>query len=245
MTRSAILCEHANEVPMSCRCPEDCYCFEHTCKDMPDYLRTGRRPKHVPYLAARGTPKYPGDSLKTDAKPSSLYWLASGRVVDILRPRPDDIDFSDIANGLARVQRFGGQINAEHYSVAEHSVLVSRLCLPHNAILGLLHDASEAYIGDCVTPLKRQIPTYYTIEERWMLAIGRAAGLGERLAHLPIDVKVADTRALQTERRDLYSPPRRDDSGIEASPIRLKGLRPRDAEKQFRARFRELTGVRL
>lgn len=223
-----MFCDHANEVPTGlCRCEPGCYCWTHTC-----------RPREM-------LPSYPGDSLKTDEAPSSLYWLASGRVVDILHPRVDQIDFRDIVNGLARVQRFGGQINAEHYSVAEHSVLVSRLCLPHNAILGLLHDASEAYIGDCVTPLKRQIKKYYEIEARWMLAIGLAAGLDDRLVHLPIDVKVADTRALQTERRDLYFPPRRDDSGIEPASWKVKGLRPKHAEKLFRDRFRELTGLRL
>jgi len=190
---------------------------------------------------------YPGDSLKSDEKPSSLYWLSSGRIVDILNPHPNDIDFADIVNGLARVQRFGGQINAEHYSVAEHSVLVSRLCAPRNALLGLMHDASEAFVGDVVTPLKRQrdVRGYYEIERRWMLAIGRALGVGDALVHLPIDVKVADARALQTERRDLYSPPRRDESGILPAPWKVKGLRPRRAEKLFRKRFEELTGVRL
>lgn len=33
MSRAAHLCEHANEVPQSCPCPDDCYCRTHTCKD--------------------------------------------------------------------------------------------------------------------------------------------------------------------------------------------------------------------
>lgn len=230
-------CEHANECPISiCQCPKDCYCREHTCRT--DGFAAGCK------IVKREIPRpYPGDSLKTDAKPSSQYWLSSGRVVDVLRPRVDDIDFEDIANGLARVQRFGGQINAEHYSVAEHSVLVSQLCSPRNALLGLMHDASEAYIGDVVTPLKRQIPVYHDVENRWMLAIGCALGVDSALVHLPVDVKVADLRALQTERRDLYFPPRKDESGIEPASWKVKGLRPSDAEKLFRKRFRELTGI--
>lgn len=32
MNKSAIFCEHANEVPVSCPCDDDCYCKEHTCK---------------------------------------------------------------------------------------------------------------------------------------------------------------------------------------------------------------------
>lgn len=169
-------------------------------------------------------------------------------MVDILRPRVDEIEIDDIVNGLSRVQRFGGQINGkEFYSVAEHSVLVSRLCVPNNAILGLMHDASEAYIGDIVTPLKRQkdIRGYYEIEHRWMLAIGCALGVGAALANLPIDVKVADLRALQTERRDLYVPSRRDESGIEPASWEVKGLRPTAAAKLFRERFRQITGKRI
>lgn len=29
--KSAMHCEHANEVPSVCPCPRDCYCKEHTC----------------------------------------------------------------------------------------------------------------------------------------------------------------------------------------------------------------------
>lgn len=28
----AMYCEHANEVPMSCQCPGNCYCQQHTCR---------------------------------------------------------------------------------------------------------------------------------------------------------------------------------------------------------------------
>ncbi len=87
------------------------------------------------------------------------------------------------------------------------------------------------------------MPDYYKIEERWMLAIGIALGVDNALAHLPVDVKIADMRALATERRDLYMPSRRDGSGIEPASWKVKGLRPRDAEKLFRKRFAELTGV--
>lgn len=29
---AAMFCEHANEVPQTCRCPSNCYCKRHTCK---------------------------------------------------------------------------------------------------------------------------------------------------------------------------------------------------------------------
>lgn len=31
--RDAIFCIHANEVPQTCLCADDCYCKSHTCKD--------------------------------------------------------------------------------------------------------------------------------------------------------------------------------------------------------------------
>lgn len=31
--KSAIFCEHANERPTECKCPENCYCKNHTCKE--------------------------------------------------------------------------------------------------------------------------------------------------------------------------------------------------------------------
>lgn len=29
---SAVFCEHANEMPAHCPCPDDCYCKSHACK---------------------------------------------------------------------------------------------------------------------------------------------------------------------------------------------------------------------
>lgn len=53
---------------------------------------------------------------------------------------------------LAKINRYAGR-TAEPWSVAAHSVLVSRLCRqPQNAAWALLHDAHEAFIGDIISP---------------------------------------------------------------------------------------------
>ncbi len=31
---SAMLCDHANEVPAVCKCNSDCYCKTHTCREL-------------------------------------------------------------------------------------------------------------------------------------------------------------------------------------------------------------------
>lgn len=57
-----------------------------------------------------------------------------------------------LGDTLAKINRFAGR-TAEPWSVAAHSVLVSRLC-PHKEeqAWALLHDAHEAFIGDIIAP---------------------------------------------------------------------------------------------
>jgi 5'-nucleotidase len=123
-------------------------------------------------------------------------------------PKASEVKIRDIAHALALVCRFGGHVK-EPYSVAQHSVLVSRqLCNyePTNTLLqmyGLLHDASEAYIGDMVRPLKVQMPLFLEIEERLMKVIYKAfklPKLSEREERL---LKRADNELLLAERRDI------------------------------------------
>jgi hypothetical protein len=91
--------------------------------------------------------------------------LASGALFDILDPEGSDFTLGDIAHGLGRVCRFAGQTN-RFYSVAEHCCHVARLVPVEHARAALLHDASEAFIGDVTRPLKALLPDYRAIEAR-------------------------------------------------------------------------------
>ncbi len=165
------------------------------------------------------------------------------KIEDVLNPIPEDIRLEDIARHLSKEQRFGGACHQDFYSVAQHSVLVSRLVRPQNAILGLFHDASEAYIKDIPTPLKRAMGEFYaSLEARWMNAIGQALGIGDALTRLPVDVHIADRVALATEFRDLFEDGRGRDLGIEPAPDEIIGQPPRVVYGNFMARWRELTG---
>lgn len=89
-----------------------------------------------------------------------LILTYTGKHVNPLDLRPEDIDIRDIAHALACCNRFAGHCKRP-ISVAQHSVYVSRLCRdePNGAGLqGLLHDASEAYLGDVTKWLKATIP---------------------------------------------------------------------------------------
>lgn len=172
------------------------------------------------------------------------FQTVSGRKIYVLDPDPELIVIGDIAHALARICRFGGHVKFPHYSVAQHSFLVSTVCNPENAFIGLLHDASEAYIGDMIRPLKKSIPRYKEIEFQWDIAIDRAFDLYGNLAHLPDDVKCADVCLLATERRDLMNDGPghhlwnlRDQSPMKETIIPLD---PESAEEEFLSRFRAL-----
>jgi 5'-deoxynucleotidase YfbR-like HD superfamily hydrolase len=96
-----------------------------------------------------------------------------GRIIDLENPQPDeDISIVDIARGLSHCCRFAGQLR-DFYSVAQHSVLVSTLVESNLRLSALLHDASEAYIGDLSRNLKHHplLCGYRVIEERLQDAI--------------------------------------------------------------------------
>lgn len=170
---------------------------------------------------------------------------ATGRMAPILAPRPGDVCIADIAYSLSRQCRFGGHLkpDVEFYSVAQHCVLVSRHCKPEHALIGLLHDAAEAYVHDIVRPVKRCLGQVYAeIEARWALAIGLHFGLQNRLVYLPDDVCFADRAALATERRDLIMHMNREWNGVEEPFAEtITPLRPIVAYRMFMNRFEELT----
>lgn len=116
-------------------------------------------------------------------------------------PRPEDILIEDIAHALSRICRFGGHVRDGIYSVASHSMLVADLLPDGKKLAGLLHDATEAYLGDIVSPLKRSLPDYRDVEDRLAAIIADKFGVNFDDS----DIKHADMVALATEARDLLT----------------------------------------
>jgi hypothetical protein len=125
-----------------------------------------------------------------------------------LNARKEDICITDIAHALSNQCRFSGHTR-RFYSVAEHSVHVSLVVADRGGsfedqLWGLLHDASEAYLVDLPTPLKKD-PVFgfvYRAAERALTkAIAEAFDLE---GHEPPGiVHNADLAMLATEARDL------------------------------------------
>lgn len=161
-----------------------------------------------------------------------------------LDPRPHEILIGDIAHSLAMQCRFTGHVR-RFYSVAEHSVRVSRVCDPADALWGLLHDASEAYLIDVAKPVKRMacMTPYRDAEERLLRTIADRFGL---TWPEPASVKRADKCMLAIEARDLL-PVVWPDWGEKWGPYIgdrditiTRPWSPEEAEERFLARFQEL-----
>lgn len=157
---------------------------------------------------------------------------------DLLDPAPSAFTLNNIATGLANTCRFGGQCS-RFYSVAEHSIWVSRIVPEEHAVAGLFHDAAEAFIGDMPKPLKVMLPDYQAVEARVEAVMFPALGLPVKL---PPEVKHADRVMLSTEQRQLMG--NRDQwtwtQGFEPLDITLNCLSPAHARIAFFVRAREL-----
>ncbi len=100
----------------------------------------------------------------------SYFATHSGKLVDF--NDLDNIPFclSDIAHHLTKICRFGGALPFnEHYSVAEHSINLVQYAFKEGYSIEiqralLMHDATEAYLGDMVTGVKHHCPDYKDLE---------------------------------------------------------------------------------
>lgn len=187
-------------------------------------------------------------NLAPSAKASTIL-TTSGRYFDLIAPKVEMVATIDIAVGLANTCRFGGQLRILNgkqlfYSVAQHSVLVSRLVPAQLALMGLLHDSAEAYIGDVVAPLKQHLPEFKVIEHRIERVIAKKYGLTFPWAP---EIKQADLRALRYEREQLMQPTSGAWSGLNEIEQINTGpfvpLSPDEAAKLWAIRFLELQGA--
>lgn len=94
----------------------------------------------------------------------------SGLEINVFEPTPEMICIEDIAHALSNMPRFAGHTKT-FYSVAQHSLHVSRLASNKNKLKALLHDASEAYLMDMPKPIKIMFPEYNKIENTLMEVI--------------------------------------------------------------------------
>lgn len=146
----------------------------------------------------------------------SVIVTYSGLEIDLLNPNPDSIIIEDIAFALANICRFTGHCN--YYSVAEHSIAVYLKCSKKNAFCGLMHDATEAYLGDVSSPLKKLLPEYKKIELNMWKVISKKFNLPFKM---PKEVHDVDKNIFFDERQGLQ---------IDKN---VNGMPPEEARKMF------------
>lgn len=130
----------------------------------------------------------------------------SGLAFDILDQDYWDFSTIDIAHALSVICRYAGHV--EHYSVAEHSLNVSAILKEwgHGAdvqLLGLLHDATEAYLLDIPRPWKGEVRigdrTYHEVESELQEALFDWAGIYDTYREHWDAVHKADMEAYRQE----------------------------------------------
>lgn len=185
-----------------------------------------------------------------------MSWIHThtGKSLDLLDPQPDQICIEDVAHALGRVGRYTGHSH-HFYSVAEHSVLCRRHVdiseFRRDDLEGqrrlrrqtLMHDATEAYVNDLASPLKRLCADYQAIEARVWIAI--VAHFGLDLVH-PFEVRKIDLRMLATEAPQVlpWPPPRSWDLPVWAKPIpnvMIECWSPDTATETFLSEYRALS----
>lgn len=171
-------------------------------------------------------------------------------------PRPEMVTIEDIAHHLALTCRWSGACR-HHYSVAQHSVCVSKIVPSELRAWALLHDAAEAYIGDITRPLKAYLTHglpdaqmhIRSIENYIMIAICEKFGLTWPEPH---ELKQYDDQMQKLEAQ-LFMPDgtRLHDRSCQG-PIEVIGevpglpeiylspMLPEAAELMFLARFRKI-----
>jgi uncharacterized protein len=181
--------------------------------------------------------------------PGPYLQTVSGRWVNPIDPDPQQFDIEDIARALGNLCRFGGHCRV-FYSVAQHSVIVSELVEQRggdveDVFAALMHDASEAYLGDMPHPLKHRSALGAVFKEA---EDHLEAALREHFAIKPgvAEIKRADRALLAAERRafsaERWAWPELE--GVEPLDIELEALSPDESERAFMRRFAELDARR-
>lgn len=180
-------------------------------------------------------------------------WITTytGKRFHLFASNPSEVCIEDIAHALSNKCRWAGH-SKKFYSVAEHSLIVSRRLAEINEpevvqMAGLLHDAAEAYTGDVGRPLKKEIVVKYFLEEpfsefeeRLLRRIYRGFGLIYRDSPVikEVDDELLATEAVYVLKNGGGPDPETLPDSWDLNPVRF--LSPSEAEEAFLERYTTL-----
>lgn len=185
-----------------------------------------------------------GTKWEPQARPG--YWMRTftNKHYWPLDPRPEEVDIVDIAHHLSQLCRYTGA-TPRFYSVAEHSYLMSFAVPREHQLCALLHDATEAYLGDIGRPLKyaNGMEGYKIIEKlNWERAIAPAFGLPLKQPEI---IKKLDMAMLHVEMKamnmDINLAIADTEMSVDSLPdIEINNWPPESAEMLFLQRYYDL-----
>lgn len=93
-----------------------------------------------------------------------------GSVVDLNDPGNSIIILADVAHRLSHINRYNGGTKLP-FSVAQHSLAIDDVLRKNGAgdrvrLLALLHDCTEAFVGDMISPLKHNFKDFIALEDK-------------------------------------------------------------------------------
>lgn len=148
-----------------------------------------------------------------------------------LNPAPDSVRLADIIGSLSNTCRFNGHCHP-FYSVLEHSVHVARQLSYKYRFYAFLHDASEGYFIDVLSPYKKYLAQHRRVEDAIQAAIYKKYGLERFVKDEDLNAKILeiDLRMLTTEKHQVMLPtqpwPKLDELKYPAYDLRLDLLPP-------------------
>lgn len=181
---------------------------------------------------------------------------SKGKIFSITPLKDKDIKIEEIANALSNTCRYGGRVK-KYYSVAEHSVLMTKAILKELdtmfsmaplkeeiALVALLHDAEEAFLGDIVSPIKNFIHTYtinlQAICDYVANRIYEKYQLDKYYSNFYGLICQYDERILLDEYKILFNNEYPNENNLRPLDIEIQFLSPEEAKKEFLKLFNKL-----
>lgn len=187
-----------------------------------------------------------------------MNWIETfdGGCFDFDNPESSTVRITDIAVSLSRASRFNGH-TLFNYSVAQHCVLMEKAlrkerpeCTPLERLHLIIHDASEAYMGDMCRPLKYKegMEEFRRIEDIVQNTILDKLDIPYPTVEEMKLVKEYDDRMLKTEAMALMCRLRdwKKVFEMETLPVRVKPWKEKKAHRSFLRVYQEaMTDYRL
>lgn len=166
--------------------------------------------------------------------------LYDGKLIDPFNPSIEDISPENIIHSLSIINRYHGNTHYP-YSVAQHTIALSKHVPEHLVKAAIVHDWSEAWFNDLASPIKRECQDYKRAEARCCKFMLNSMGISDEL-HKELDHY--DKAIYINERNELFMNvigrgmgDRRD--GLDIDPIHFKERNWRDVREELLSLYEE------